>query len=277
MSADFSHELDVAKALAREAGKRILEHYAKPFAVEFKDAGGADPVTAADKDANHIIVEGLAKAFPKDGILAEESPASEARHAFRRLWCVDPLDGTQELVAKNGQFSVMIGLAVDGEARAGVVYQPTEDALFWGAGDAAYCERAGKVIRLGPTRTHAPSEAVMMVSRSHRSKTVSRVAEALGISKEMPLGSVGLKVSRVAEGAADLYLSVSSNTKEWDACAPEAILRAAGGIMTDCRGEPLRYNKPTTETPYGLLASNGPLHPALVEALKPICQERGWP
>jgi 3'(2'), 5'-bisphosphate nucleotidase len=272
----LSAELDVAKGLARAAGKRILEHYVKGFAVEFKGPDEADPVTQADKDANQIIVEGLARAFPGDGILAEESELDADRHRYRRLWCIDPLDGTREFIDKNGQFAVMIGLAIDGEAQLGVVLRPTEDALFYGAQGAAFVERAGGTKPLRVSATTSPKDAVMMVSRSHRSTTVTRVAQAMGVEREQPLGSVGLKVVQIAEANAELYLSVSTSTREWDACAPEAILRAAGGVMTDCKGNPLRYNKPTTETPFGLLASNGPLHPACLDALRPVTRERGW-
>src|SRR5688572_15348340 len=111
---DLSRELEVALALARRAGAAVLEHYAAEIEVEFKDPGESDPVTHADRAANAIIVDGLAAAFPGDGILAEESTDSAARLSKRRLWCVDPLDGTREFVEKNGQFVVMIGLAVDG-------------------------------------------------------------------------------------------------------------------------------------------------------------------
>lgn len=263
----WAAELKTAQELARQAGQAIMEHYKKGFAVEYKDAFGADPVTQADKDANAIIVEGLARTFPTDGILAEESPLSSERHQHRRLWCVDPLDGTQEFVAKNGQFVVMIGLAVDGEARVGVVYQPTEDLMFWGAGDRAFIERSGQTKPLLPSRKVEPAQAILMVSRSHRSQSVTQVAQRMGIEHEEPLGSVGLKVLRVAEGSAEMYLSMSNKTKEWDACAPEAILRAAGGRLTDMHGKPLRYNKESPITPYGLLATNGPLHPLALDAM----------
>src|SRR5208283_4814651 len=89
-------------------------------------------VTAADREANAIIVAGLAETFPKDAILAEESAATYNRRSHARLWCIDPLDGTRELIAHNGQFAVMIGLAISGRARLGVVYQPTAHTLIWG-------------------------------------------------------------------------------------------------------------------------------------------------
>jgi 3'(2'), 5'-bisphosphate nucleotidase len=216
MSTPFATELDVAKRLARAAGSAIMEHYVKGFAVEFKSPGHGDPVTQADKDANELIVRGLAQAFPDDGLLAEESVLSEGRHEHRRLWCIDPMDGTAEFVAKNGQFAVMIGLAVDGEARLGVVYQPTEDVLCYGAAGQAFIERGGKTTALGVSRRIDPAEAVMMVSRSHRSTTVTRVAQAMGVERQQPLGSVGLKVVQIAVAAADLYVSVSTSTKEWE-------------------------------------------------------------
>ncbi len=273
---DLSGELAVAERLARAAGQVILRHYSQPPAVEYKGKGHSDPVTAADREANALIVAGLAAAFPSDAILAEESEADPRRHDHARLWCVDPLDGTQEFIAHNGQFVVMIGLAIDGRARLGVVYQPTEDRLVRGWGVGASVEQGGVTRELRPSRVSDPRDARLMISRSHPSKTVARVAEILGITRVQPLGSVGLKALQVALGEAEAYLSVSDRTQEWDACAPEAILRAAGGLMTDCVGAPLGYNKPATNTPRGLLATNGLMHRICLTALAPVAAERGW-
>ena len=277
-STPLSRELTIARRLAREAGACIMDHYARDFAVKYKDKEESDPVTAADQDANRIIVEALTAEFPDDGILAEESADSSERLSRPRLWCVDPLDGTREFVDKNGMFVVMIGLAIEGEARLGVVYQPTEDLEWCGiVGRGAMEVRpGGEEIPIHPSETRESASATMVVSRSHRSKTVSAVAETLGVTQQLPLGSVGLKVGRVATGVADLYISVSNRTKEWDACAPEAILRAAGGNMTDIAGRPLRYNKEDVATPYGMLATNGPLTAAAVRALGPVVSEREW-
>lgn len=273
MNEDLTRELDVAKRLAREAGARILAHYSAGVAVEYK--GHHDPVTQADRDANTVIVAGLTQAFPDDAVLAEESNNSATRHAKNRLWCVDPLDGTQELIARNGQFVVMIGLAIAGEARLGVVYQPTEDILWAGTGRIATVERKGQAPkRIAPTRCTDPREAVLVGSRSHVSRTVASIAETLQVARHDRVGSVGLKAARVAEGAADIYMSLSNQTHEWDACAPEAILRAAGGFMTDACGDPLRYNKQRTNTPRGLLATNGLLHAIVIDAAGPVVQER---
>jgi len=268
----FSRELDVARDLARRAGAIILEHYARGVEVEYK--GHGDPVTQADKDANHSIVEGLHAAFPDDGVLAEESGGSDDRRSRARLWCIDPLDGTQEFINRNGEFVVMIGLAVHGEARAGVVYQPTEDMMWFGAGQEAFVEHAGKTTQLCASRQLDPHDAVLVASRSHMSKTVTDIADKFGVKRIDRVGSVGLKMARVACAQADAYLSASTCTHEWDACAPEAILRAAGGRVTDTFGDPLRYNKQETNTPRGMLATNGLVHAAVLEAARPFVVRR---
>lgn len=272
----YSRELHIACQLARRAGQAIMQHYAHDFDVEYKDRGASDPVTQADKDANALIVEGLAKAFPDDGILAEESPDSQRRASCKRLWCVDPLDGTREFVDRNGMFVVMIGLAVEGEARLGVVYQPTEDALYWGAGRTAALEKAGAQHALAPSRVARTQEATIVVSRSHRSDSIAQLIDTMEIPREESWGSVGLKVAQVASGRADIYISTSNRTQEWDACGPEAILRAAGGRMTDVLGDPLRYNKENVNTPRGMLATNGALHGECVAALELLAKNKGW-
>lgn len=264
----------MAKALAVEAGERILAHYKKGIRVDFKEE--KSPVTQADRDANEIIVRGLSKAFPKDAILAEESAPKDTRFLNSRLWCVDPLDGTQDFISETDEFVVMIGLAIKQKAQVGVVYQPTEDRLFWATPEGAFLEQQSKQTRLHVSQTKQPSEATVVVSRSHRSKTVTKVCQTLGTSKEQPLGSVGLKVAAVALGQADAYLSVSNRTQEWDACAPEAILHAAGGCLSDVLGNPQQYNKQETNTPHGILATNGHLHSAFVEAAHPIANDFGW-
>ncbi len=270
----LARELETAIELAQRAGELIMKHYAAGTEVQIKR--DQSPVTAADKDANALIVEGISKAFPDDAILAEESTDSAERQTYRRLWCVDPLDGTKEFIDKNGMFVVMIGLAIDGEAQLGVVYQPTEGLLLWGANNTTGVVQNGKAIVHELSACSEPSQASMVVSRSHRSTTVSSVAERLGVENEMPLGSVGLKIAYIVMGKAEMYLSTSDRMMEWDTCAPEAILRAGGGKMTDIRGEPLRYNKAVANTQFGILASNGPLHRPAVNALLPVCRERNW-
>jgi 3'(2'), 5'-bisphosphate nucleotidase len=260
----LSAEFELAKRLAREAGALILRYYGRPLQVDYKP--GDSPVTDADRAANDHIVAGLGAAFPEDGILAEESTDSARRLGCARLWCIDPLDGTKDFLQRNGYFAVMIGLAIDGRARLGVVYQPTEDRLFWGDGQSACEEYRGQVIPLACKGPSGPLRQV--VSRSHPSARVVGWSQALGVAVQIPMGSVGLKMAYVAQGGAHFYLSATSRTKEWDACGPEAILASAGGQVTDMDGAALRYNKEEPNTPAGIVASDGLVHAQVLGVLR---------
>jgi 3'-phosphoadenosine 5'-phosphosulfate (PAPS) 3'-phosphatase len=134
-------ELEMAKELALGAGAILLEHYSQTTSVEWK--GKNDPVTAADRAASKFVVGELRKHFPLDGVLCEEEKDDLQRLSRPRVWVIDPMDGTKEFIARNGEFSVMIGLAVNGEAMLGVVYQPTERKLYYAAanGGAYLMER----------------------------------------------------------------------------------------------------------------------------------------
>ena len=151
----LEHELTVALDLARKAGAVLLQFYSGVTGVEWKDE--REPVTAADRAANSLIVEELARLFPDDGVLAEESPDTTGRLRHDRLWVIDPMDGTKEFIKRNGEFSVMIGLAIDGIATVGAVYQPTRDRMFYGTvGAGAFLvDQGGEPIPLSVSTTNS--------------------------------------------------------------------------------------------------------------------------
>ncbi|MDQ3031050.1 MAG: 3'(2'),5'-bisphosphate nucleotidase CysQ [Myxococcota bacterium] len=256
----LDRELVEAVKLAREAGRILLELYAlresqpRDFGVDMK--GEADPVTEADRRVNAFLTARLREAFPTDTIIAEES-ANEGRRASGRCWLVDPLDGTKEFIARNGEFSVMIGLAIDGDAQLGVVYQPTTGKLWRGVvGDGAFVEQDDKTFVLRPSDVSDPSKMKLVVSRSHRSAETDAIVQRLGITQEAASGSVGLKVGLIAERKADLYVHLSDRSSAWDACAPDAILRAAGGTFTDLSGRSIEYGTSELRNKRGILACN---------------------
>lgn len=261
----MERELEVAKHIAREAGARILEFYRGDPQISWK--GVDDPVTVADQAANELIVGELRRVFPSDGILAEETPDDAARLARSRVWMIDPMDGTKQFIEKIGEFSVMIGLAVEGEPQLGVVYQPTEDRLYYGGvGMGAFIEEKWSTKRLRVDEMSDFAKMSIALSRSHHSATVDRVCERLGVGSRIRSGSVGLKFGLLAEGRAHLYVHPSSRTNQWDTCGPEAILRAAGGVITDMRGDLLIYNRPEIRNLRGIVASNGTRHADIIRA-----------
>ncbi len=257
---DLNRELEAAIDLARRAGQVLLDFYETSPTVEWKDE--SEPVTAADKAANALIVEELITLFPDDALLAEESPDTSGRLRHDRLWVIDPMDGTKEFIKRNGEFSVMIGLAIEGRATLGVVYQPTRDRLYYGVvGQGAFLvDEDSEPERLSVSDHEDPAKMCVAVSRSHRSSRIDAVRNALGIEREVQSGSVGLKVALICDRSCDLYIHPSPQTKQWDTCAPEAILVAAGGRMTDLEGADFVYNRADLYNRNGILATNGRAH-----------------
>jgi 3'(2'), 5'-bisphosphate nucleotidase len=232
-------------ALAREAAARILVVYESDFAVERK--GDQSPLTAADMAAHHCIVEGLERLTPDIPVLSEESaedvPAL-VRRRWSRLWLVDPLDGTREFVKRNGEFTVNIALIDDGIPILSVVQAPVTGALWHAArGGGAFRREGASDI---PLATRVPALPPLRVagSRSHADARSTTLIDRIGPVESMPLGS-SLKFCRIAEGGMDVYPRFGP-TSEWDTAAGQCLLEAAGGIVIDPRGRPLRYNQRDT-------------------------------
>jgi 3'(2'), 5'-bisphosphate nucleotidase len=262
-------ELEQLVSIARTAGEIVTRVYAGEFTVEYK--GPSDPVTQADRLANDLICERLALAFPGAPIVAEESPP-ESFVGFEtgvRIFFVDPLDGTREFVARNGQFVVMIGLVEGARATAGVVYAPASGTTWYGAlGVGAFRgEHDGnpEPIRVGGVER--PELACVVSSRSQRSPALQQALTGLGARAHLAVGSAGLKGAQVADGTADAYLSIGRSGKLWDACAVDALVHAAGGHFTNTRGERLDYRSSDISLTDGILACNERLHAALLARL----------
>ncbi len=270
-------ELEIAIALSKKAGATILDFYENGFEIEEKIHADnfSEPVTIADRTASKIIVDSLTADFPNDGILSEEEFDDKERLDKKRVWIIDPLDGTQGFINKNGDFAVQIGLADNGEAILGVVYLPTEDILYFASkGEGAWMiDNKNAPQRLEVSRKTDFARMNLAVSRNHRSPRMSLVVESLGLKNETRRGSVGLKIGLIAQKFCDLYIHLSPRTKHWDTCAPEIILREAGGQMTDLYGEKIIYNSRDVHNHNGVLASNGITHDAVIAALKPLLTE----
>ncbi len=276
----YERELESAVALAQVAGKAILRHYETDLVVEDKIGidSFSEPVTAADREASSIIVAGLSKMFPNDGILSEEEDDEIAiRLGSERVWIVDPIDGTAGFIKKDGDFAVQIGLAIGGAPVVGVVLLPYHNTLYHAAkGCGAYAEEAGAVRRrLWVSGETDLSLMNLAVSRNHRSEKMERVVEAIGFKEAVPRGSVGLKVGLIAERECDVYVHLSPRTKMWDTCGPQVILEEAGGRLTDLWGQSYRYDIEDVQNWGGIVASNGVAHDKHLSELRPLLNEFG--
>lgn len=258
-------DLAVAGAAAVAGGGAVLG--ARPASGEPLVVVGPPtaPSTAADHASQARVLDLLRELRPGDPARGEEAGGTASAGESGRLWIVDPLDGTKEFIQGIEEFCVMVGLAVDGEARLGAVYDPSRDRLFLGLAEGGAWSidgvAAGRPVAPHPLRVAAPrGDTVRLVqSRSHPDPRLTALAGALsreGLAVLVRVsGSAGLKCMLVASGEADLYAHPVPFLREWDTCAGEAVARGAGAHVTDCAGAPLRYGKDDPHQPHGLLAA----------------------
>jgi len=230
-------------AIARRAGEEILAVYAAgPSEATLKD--DASPLTVADLRAHRAIAGALAALTPEIPLLSEEGAdvPFAVRAAWPRHWLVDPLDGTKEFLARNGQFTVNIAL-IEGDTPAlGVVHVPVSGVSYLGLpGSGAWREAPGEAARAIRVRERSAQPVRVVGSRSHRGDSLDGFLARLGAHELLPIGS-SLKFCLVAEGAADVYPRLGP-TNGWDTAAAHAVAVAAGATVCALDGTPLRYNR----------------------------------
>jgi 3'(2'), 5'-bisphosphate nucleotidase len=266
MSIDRQDVLTKLLVAARGAAELVMRVYAEDdMGEEMK--GPNVPVTRADKEANAFILASLSASLPGIPIVAEESDPSTFRgfEAEGAALFVDPVDGTREFIAKNGDFCVMIGLAEAGRATVGVVLCPVFGGkrrtygAAEGVGAFSFSDDGART-PLHVSNVTDFSRVRCAVSRFHRNKSVDAKLAALGSMELVPIGSSGIKGIQVANAELDLYAHPSrGKVKLWDACAPDAIVRLAGGVYTDAKGMPFDYRGGVAQG-QGTLAANAVLH-----------------
>ena len=220
-------DADLAAHLAEVAG-RLLQQVRASGLIDGKALG-----KAGDQTANQFLVHALRAQRPDDGLLSEESKDTAERLGKRRVWIIDPVDGTREYGEARPDWAVHVALAVDGVAVVGAVAQPDLDLVL----------RSDRPAPLPPTG----NPLRMVVSRTRPAAEAVAVAEALG-AKLVPMGSAGAKAMAVIRGEADVYLH-SGGQYEWDSAAPVAVAQAYGLHCTRINGDPLVYNRPDPSSP----------------------------
>lgn len=259
-------DIEVANRLpdiAKAAGDAILDVYNSSQAMQGRGVqhkADASPLTEADLSAHRVIVQQLAALGTQIPIVSEEDEASHARRVpAGAFWIIDPLDGTKEFIARNGQFTVNIALVRDGVPVLGVVYAPVLDEMFWNVPEqGAWVRRAGATHRVHvATKTARADQPVrVLASRSHMTPETEAFIRSLGAHEVVQAGS-SLKFCRIAEGAADCYPRLGP-TCEWDTAAAQAVLEAAGGHVQSLDGVRLGYGKSDVLNP-SFVASAWPL------------------
>jgi 3'(2'), 5'-bisphosphate nucleotidase len=240
--------LNLATRLAAAAGVAIMAIRDRGFQVQHK--ADHSVVTEADHAAEALIVAGLREALPGCTIVAEEEVAAgKITAATPEVWLVDPLDGTREFTGGGDDFAVNIGFVRNGRPVLGVVGVPATGEIFGGiVGIGAWRQKDGNRTPIA-VRIPPPAGLTIVASRHHGDQ--AQLDAYLGGRKVAEVVNFGssLKFCRVAEGKADLYPRFG-RTMEWDTCAPQAVLEAAGGTVETLDGRPLGYAKPGWDNPH---------------------------
>ena len=251
-------DLEIVTAIrdaALVAGEEILRIYQSDFEVRTKS--DESPVTDADERAEEIILKVLADATPNIPVIAEESASAGIIPSAlgTEFWLVDPLDGTREFVERNDEFTVNIALVRKGVPTIGVVYAPVLRRMYGANGPVNAWVEQDNGPRAPITVRPAPDDGLtVVVSRHHMDQSTEDFLNDLTVKDLKPAGS-SLKFCLVAEGVADLYPRFGP-TCEWDTAAGDAVVRGAGGTVTDLNGAPLLYGRPPFKNPGFVVKGN---------------------
>jgi 3'(2'), 5'-bisphosphate nucleotidase len=231
------------QALAREAGGRIMAHRAAATENTKRKLDGS-PVTAADHEAQQIIIAGLAALTPDIPVVAEEKVNPQSLAESGTYWLVDPLDGTLAFVQGERDFSVNIGLIVNGEPVLGVIYAPAYDDMFYGEPGTVSRVKKGVTTQLqAATEVKAPEMVSLITSRREARKLPIADWQREGFIGEWRICSSAYKFGLLAAGAFDLFIRTGL-TFEWDTAAGDALVRAVGGSVMVTATDKLVYGKP---------------------------------
>ena len=247
-------DLDLLIEAAREAGALASQRLAAGVTVEAKPGGS--PVTDADLAVDALLHERLLAARPDYGWLSEETTDDPDRLSRRRLFVVDPIDGTVAFFKHKPWWSVSIAVVEDGRPIAGVVYAPALDELYSAA--------VGQGARLGKARLQASRAALLenAVVLGDARLLTPPAWPAMQVSNR---NSVAYRMSLVAAGAADAAIAPTSKN-EWDLAAADLIAAEAGALSTDGLGQAFAYNQPDTRRP-SLVCAGPALHSLILERL----------
>lgn len=279
----LDHELAVALEVVQRCGELALAMQAGGDASlqTAEKANDQGPVTRADLAVEKMLLEALHEHFPDDAILAEESAGSSNWIAHERVWMIDPIDGTKDFAEGDPSWAIHVALTIRGQPTLGIVHEPAHRRMCWAIDhlDArkAWCRRhAESYVEALHGLGRLQPEYRLVTSKSHRSERLDAIMQRLGITADQTLrtASTGVKLAMVARGAAEIYAHPTLGTKLWDSAAPQVILHASGGRLTDMRGEPLVYDTTVVDNRFGLLASRSAAeHEVLVEQLRPLVEQ----
>ena len=248
-----------------------------------KNNDDKDPVTIADLEVNKIILNRIKEKYPNIGwkYLSEENTkfgSTKCDVNSDWIWILDPLDGTKDFIQKTGEYAVHIALNYKNNPILGIVVLPSLDEIWFGVENLGTWKESQNT-KLGSTKFQSFSKIkanTLVTSKNHINKKLSKIITELEFRKIKKIGSIGFKICSLLRKEADIYISISDKTapKDWDVDEPEAVLKTAGGTITNLNNEELSYGKSNFEQGGIIIASNNNLiHQSICLEIKRIIKK----
>ena len=249
-----------------------------------KNGNNSDPVTLADLKVNEIIIKRITTKY-KDiswEILSEENVKIPSQYCDTNatwMWVLDPLDGTKDFIQGTSNYAMHLALNYEKTPYLGIVLIPEKDQLWIADGEKVWCEnREGLKLEFNLSKNKNLQEMVLVTSKNHNNESLKKLIQKINFNEVIVMGSIGCKIASIVSGESDLYICLSlpgkSSPKDWDFAAPEAILKAAGGAITNLDNEELSYGKTNFEQGGVIIASNNRItHGKICSEIKEIIKK----
>ncbi len=248
-----------------------------------KNGNIEDPVTIADLRVNELIIQRINEKY-KDvnwEILSEENVKIDSENKDTNadwMWVLDPLDGTKDFIQGTSNYAMHLALNYKNKPYIGIVLIPEKDQLWISNVEKVWGEkRDGSLIKLNPPNNKNLKEMVLVTSKNHRNETLKNLIQKIHFKEVIIMGSIGCKITSIVRGESDIYICLSlpgkTSPKDWDFAAPEAILKASGGSITNLDNKELSYGKSNFEQGGIIVASNNTMHESICLEIKEIIKK----
>ena len=212
-----------------------------------------DPVTIADVKVNEMVIKRINEKYRDIDweILSEENVKKESGNFTQKsdwVWVFDPLDGTKDFIQGTSNYAMHLSLNYKQKPYLGVVLIPEKDELWISDSEKVWCEKSdGTRTASNLSKKKELKDMILVTSKNHKNSNLSELIEKISFKKVSIMGSIGCKIASILRGESDIYICLSlpgkSCPKDWDFSAPEAILKSAGGAITDINNKELIYGK----------------------------------
>ena len=271
LGVDINNLIDDLRICCWEAADILLFYSEKIKDSNYKDEiikakSYQDPVTLADLKVNDLIINRIKEKYQNIQweILSEENHKIKSNICdinSKWLWVLDPLDGTRDFIQGTENYAMHLALNYKKKPYLGFVLIPEKDELWIAYGNKIWCEnREGFLRQIKMSKKYNFEDMTLVTSKNHSNQELKDLIDKFNFKKVVFMGSIGCKIASIIRGDCDIYISLSlpggSSPKDWDFAAPEAILKAAGGSVTNLRNEELTYSKNKLDHPGVIIASN---------------------